>query len=204
MTRLSSTEAEGETQVENGLVDEKEPLKNGIADKTQMVEDADRTDDVPRTEEDNKPLSSLFKKSTKRKYKTYDNGKRSRINLAPLTAGSIRIEKTIKEKTGLTRTGLVLAILCVLLTIALVVCFFLWPKMAYSKSVCNKASCLRSSAEVTYIIDFMVFLIIRFPPPPLCAPPSVLDSVGTTYSYTAVWSWIRMSLTVSGELDFGF
>lgn len=147
-------EAKSENRVENGTAaDEKLPLKNGIADKTQFVEDTiDQTDDLHRADTDNKPLHSLFKNNTKRKYKTYDNGKRNRINLAPLAASGIHIEKTIKEKTGLTRTGLVLAILCTLLTIALVVCFILWPKTPHSKlySVCVKPSCLRSSAEVTY------------------------------------------------------
>ncbi|XKL65303.1 hypothetical protein PGB90_008723 [Kerria lacca] len=149
MTPLSNNE--NENQIENGNADDKQPLKNGIRDKTQIMETmTDHTDDaVPRQDEN--PLSSIFstKNKTKRKYKMYDNGKRNRISLSPLTTSGLRFEKTIKNKTGLTRIGLVLTILCMLLTIALVLCIILWPSTAHSKQypICIKPSCLRSSAE---------------------------------------------------------
>lgn len=152
MTPLSNNE--NENQIENGNADDKQPLKNGIRDKTQIMETmTDHTDDaVPRQDEN--PLSSIFstKNKTKRKYKMYDNGKRNRISLSPLTTSGLRFEKTIKNKTGLTRIGLVLTILCMLLTIALVLCIILWPSTAHSKQypICIKPSCLRSSAEVMY------------------------------------------------------
>ncbi len=149
MTPLSNTD--NENQLENGNADDKLPLKNGIGDKTQIIESTDKTDDIGRQDEN--VLNSVYNKnSKKRKYKMYDNGKRNRLNLSPLTSSSIRIEQKIKEKTGLTRTGLVLAVLCILLTIALFLCVILWPKTPHSKQypICTKPSCLRSSAEVTY------------------------------------------------------
>lgn len=132
--------------------DSKIPLKNGIHDQPQIIKDTDKTDDVAyRADDIEDPLNGMLaKRNKKRKYKTYDNGKRNRIILSPLTSNGIRIEKIIKQKTGLTRTGLVLAILCIVLAIALLVCIILWPKTAHSKEypVCTKPSCLRSSAEV--------------------------------------------------------
>jgi len=160
MKRLPN--ADGGVQNENGLgiVDEKQPLNNGIADRAYIIEKADETDNihVPRIDNERPPL---FHKSTKRKYRTYDTGKRNHKpnNLTPLTATGICIEERLKRKTGLTRAGLVLAILCVLLTIALLImCIILLLKSTGGEKICLKPSCLRSSAEVKSITH-----IVRIP-----------------------------------------
>lgn len=88
-------------------------------------------------------------KKRKYSYEKYDG--RNRLKFLPSTSSSFRIEKRLKEKTGLNRAGLVLALLCIVLTIALLLtCLILWPNRADSKRfpICIKPSCLRASAEV--------------------------------------------------------
>lgn len=139
--------------------DVKQPLKNGIHDQPQIIKGGtDTTDEAAyHPDELEDPLNGMLaKRNKKRKYRTYDNGKKNRINLSPLKSNGIRIEKIIKQKTGLTRTGLVLAVLCIVLAIVLLVCLILWPKTSHSKEypVCAKPSCLRSSAEVIISLDW--------------------------------------------------
>ncbi|XP_065206567.1 endothelin-converting enzyme 1-like [Planococcus citri] len=135
-------------------IEAKQPLTNGIHDQPQIKikGGTDTTDDASYHPDDlEDPLNAMLaKRNKKRKYRTYDNGKKNRINLSPLKSNGIRIEKIIKQKTGLTRTGLVLAVLCIILAISLLVCLILWPKTSHSKEypVCAKPSCLRSSAEI--------------------------------------------------------
>lgn len=153
---MTSAENNASETIPEDRTADKQHLKNGIHDQPPqiVIKDTDRTDNATYHPDDvEEPLNALTKRNKKRKYRTYDNGKRNRINLTPLTSNGIRFEKIIKQKTGLTRAGLVLAILCIVLAIALLVCIILWPKTAHSKEypVCTKPSCLRSSAEVIFM-----------------------------------------------------
>lgn len=147
--------------------EEKLFLKNGIREPNNQManNDTDGTDDasfVHNADDVENPINAMLAKRNKKRrfYKINDNGKRNRINLSPLASNGARIEKIIKQKTGLTRTGLVLVFLCIVLAIALLVCIIIWPKTAHSKEypVCTKPSCLRSSAEVSsFFIYFFRF-----------------------------------------------
>lgn len=61
------------------------------------------------------------------------------------------LERKLRDKTGFSRTGLIVAaiavLLCVILTAVLVVMTFKWPPRPVS--ICRRASCLRASAEVS-------------------------------------------------------
>lgn len=161
MRQLANIDADGEVQSENGIVDEKQPLNNGrIADRALIIESLDQTDSVhiPRIDNE-KP--TFFHKNSKRKYRTYDTGKRNcrPVKLAPLKKSGMRIEERLMKKTGLTRSGLILAILWLLTTIIAIVFFILWLKSDSLKNVCRKPSCLRSSAEVTSLCK--IFILFR-------------------------------------------
>lgn len=61
------------------------------------------------------------------------------------------LERKLRDKTGFSRTGLIVAtiavLLCVILTTILIVMTFKWPPRPVS--ICRRASCLRASAEVS-------------------------------------------------------
>lgn len=65
-------------------------------------------------------------------------------------AAASGLERKLRDKTGFSRTGLVVAavavLLCVVLTAVLIVMAVKWPPRP--ARVCRRASCLRASAEV--------------------------------------------------------
>ncbi|XP_050523842.1 protein gone early-like [Daktulosphaira vitifoliae] len=75
-----------------------------------------------------------------------------------LTFTATNLEQKLRDKTGFSRTGLLVTaltlFLCVILFITLIVLLFMWPRPPSVFPVCRRASCLRASAEILPKINF--------------------------------------------------
>lgn len=73
-------------------------------------------------------------------------------------AAATSLEQKLRDKTGFSRTGLIVAVvaalLCAVLLVALVVLVAMWPRPPRPFPVCRRAACLRASAEVLPKINF--------------------------------------------------
>lgn len=86
-------------------------------------------------------------------------------------AAATSLEQKLRDKTGFSRTGLIVAavavLLCVALLVTLVVLVIMWPRPPRPFSVCRRAACLRASAEVscthTHTLTTFVYIITRRP-----------------------------------------
>lgn len=87
-------------------------------------------------------------------------------------AAASGLERKLRDKTGFSRTGLVVAavamLLCVVLTAVLIVMAVKWPPRP--ARVCRRASCLRASAEVNGVTTFSHYQGKYDYPPPVYRP----------------------------------
>jgi len=84
-----------------------------------------------------------------------DNNNSNGTGKFHVLAAATSLEQKLRDKTGFSRTGLIVAVvaalLCVVLLVALVVLVAMWPRPPRPFPVCRRAACLRASAEVSSV-----------------------------------------------------
>lgn len=150
------------------FVNEKEPLNKNNTLKA-SVTSVNNKHDVEKQADDghinSETRTTKLKKSNS--YKVNNVKRENRNGHALLDSRKIhQLEEELRKRSGLSRHGLLLAILLIVLLFilftTLIVIVFLWPKNLHSQiyPMCKTPSCLQSSAQVRYkssILSFFSF-----------------------------------------------
>lgn len=133
------------------FVNEKEPLnKNSV--RASVTNDLNKQPDGGQLNSETR--SSKLKKTNSYKVTNVksQNGNGTLLNAAKIQ----QLEEELRKRSGLSRSGLVLAIILIVLLFVLfttlIVIIILWPKNLHSQiyPVCKTPACLVSSAQVRY------------------------------------------------------
>lgn len=140
--------------IENGLTNESEDSGNTSEQEPCIPTDLKTKQEMGMTDTiDSKHLDTEMMKQNKKRHNV--NKKTKSSVWTTIQNSFTQMIKYLKEKTGLSTVGLVIAVIVILLLIlscvALIVLGIIWPTIPHQMRfpVCRRSACLRSSSEVS-------------------------------------------------------
>uniref|UniRef100_A0A1B6CAA0 Peptidase M13 N-terminal domain-containing protein n=1 Tax=Clastoptera arizonana TaxID=38151 RepID=A0A1B6CAA0_9HEMI len=153
--------------IENGLGNDSEESSNSEKDPCLLSKEKYTSVEVINAKNDSDPtetkqLQTELKKNNRNSYKLTkrESGKkRNRLNNSKCGPTFADFEKNLESKTGLSRTGLIVAAIILLtlfiLIIVIITLGLLWPITPHSQKypMCKNPACLHTSAEILPKMD---------------------------------------------------